>query len=1253
MAGLDTEISNLQRAGFSASEISEWQAETRGQLQQAGYSENEINKYFGVKDPDMSGVKNLIKTNTENRKAAASPQAQTEAAPKETSEASQAPQIKEAETFLEALESGFDISVTGLMRDRPDMALKPDAGMWMRIASQVGTLAGDAPAMIAGAVAGGAVGGVAGGAAGSYIPGVGSAAGAAVGAKLGQGAGAFALPEAMRQVMMQHYEKGDVKSFEDFWERTSVVFIESLKAGATGAATVGVGGLVTKGVAKTALPAAAKTSTVLASEVSTMTLVGGALHGHVPEPEHFVEAAIVVGALKGTGLVAGRVPKTTQKVAGKLRQIYAKTGKQPAEVAAEAQTNPALKQKLLSESVSPEQIAQSYAGGSVTNPKPPAEFKVTKPLAKEFVPEKTLAPEIQAITSKISEKQTASKPGGPETIEGYTHTRLNEYYTNVVDKLDPINRATQALQKNVENLPADKNPYILSRMTVDAKAKAKHVFEKGTLDFNTRATNGKGLRQILEKVENLQEFEAFLVAKRAIEVESRGKKSGFDMNAARAVSRNYGKKYEALAAEFTAFNNRVLQYVSDAGVLSKQSYKNMVELNKNYVSFKRITELQDGAKVTKGGKAGSLKEFKGSDKDIQSPITSTVENTIQLLEMAERNRAPRALVELAKESGSLELLKPVKQKAEAVQIPEQQVAKFLEDKGVDPKLAEPLTAYRRKTKDLTPNQFEVYIDGKRKVFETRPEIAEAIKTLGGDGPATNMFFRLARGVTTVKKFGITFTPDFIVRNFFRDALTSSVFTKGGKLNPMDIFGAVGDLIKRNDTYYNWLKSGGANGAFLELNNRYVKNNITKLQKETNFLSAAQNVVRKPVDAMRVAAELSEQAIRLAEFKKVSGNATKGTKLVEGGFASREVTLDFQRVGLKLSALNSITAFLNVSIQGLDKTGRAIKGDPVGVTTKSLAYITTPSVLLWLANKDDPRYAEIPRWQKDHFWIVMTDDTIYRIPKPMELGVVFGSLPERLLEGYFNDNPKAFKEFNDTVLKSVTPSMVPDAVAPAIEQYFNKSFFTGNDIVPYHLKDLFPEYQFVEYTSETAKTLGSLVATIDKQSPFASPVTIDNYLRSWGGSLGQYALQLADQGLKKAGIAEDIPAPSLTLADIPFVKSFAVRYPSAGAASIQDFYDNYDKTNSTIKTIKHLAKQGDFENLEKELSLEENRHNMQRLDGIKRGISTQRQFISQINRDPGMSPDEKRQMIDGIYLMMIEISKQGNTLMEDIRKELGE
>src|SRR5690606_9254151 len=111
-----------------------------------------------------------------------------------------------------------------------------------------------------------------------------------------------------------------------------------------------------------------------------------------------------------------------------------------------------------------------------------------------------------------------------------------------------------------------------------------------------------------------------------------------------------------------------------------------------------------------------------------------------------------------------------------------------------------------------------------------------------------------------------------------------------------------------------------------------------------------------------------------------------------------------------------------------------------------------------------------------------------------------------------------------------------------------------------------------------KMLGKLVMSVPflgdlgpKKTPLSSPMVLENYIRSWSGSMGMYALQLADKGLIAAGVTDAPPErPTATLADIPFVKAFIVRYPNGGTKSIQAFQEKFEENKMVLDTIKALS-----------------------------------------------------------------------------------
>lgn len=1194
---------------------------------------------------------------------------------------------KEAKTFIEAVEAGLQMSVAGLgIHGQPTTVMPEDSEMFMNIAYQVANLVPDLPIM----GIGGLIGGVGGGAAGTAVaPGPGTV----VGTTVGTGAGAFALPTALRTMLMQHYEKGDIKDFRDFWERTSAVFLETAKSAVVGGATAGVGGAVGKITQGVASPLV-KTSATLASEIATMVTVGKALEGQAPQMKDFTEAALVVGALHGTTVTVG-----------KLRSIYAKTGIRPEQVAEHAEKDATIKQDLLSENKDIPDAYRNMEDASI--PKPPetvlpSENALVK-VGPEFNPEfnrdamvvrqepareieKYEAPKEDASTLDLAKDKIRSRLGDKEAEKTQSWSGLRErakatfddFYTNFLDKFDPIKRAVNELAEG-KDLFASEDPYKLARMANDANSKTKVFIERGTFDFKDPAkTTGKSLKEILKPLgDSVPDFELYLVSKRALEYERRGMEPGFDTEAARTIVKSEGKRFESAAKEVVEFQNNVSKYLRDSGFISKEGYEKMLEQNKDYVPFKRISE-SDGTAGTKSKKKPiqKVKGLEGTDVETlntANPLESIVENTQFLIELAEKNRAAKALVDLAGKSKGQDIIRRV---------------------GGDDKAVTEFTGRQSKPLD---SQFEVWINGKREIFETTPELAQAVKAMDGEPAATNILFKLARGTSSALRMSLSVTPDFIMRNFFRDQLTQKAFSQNGT-SVVDTLGAMKELIgkEHSEVYWQWLKSGGSGGAFLDFNRDYLSKDIYALSKETGMMDTVYNVARNPLEMANVAeaikmpfkktlegikfaGELTEQATRLAEFTKTTKGDYSPDSLFQGGFNSREITVDFQRMGAKMSALNAITAFQNVAIQGLDRTARAVKDNPKGVAKMAGTWITAPSVLLWYANKDDKRYQDLPRWQKDMFWVIPTDSwvkpepsdsiaayesqglvrqgkngveinkgVVYRIPKPQELGLLFGSLPERVLEKFFTDNPRAMKDFEGTIAEALTPALIPNILSAPIETWANKSFFTGAPIVPSFAEKLLPEYRYNDYTSETAKKISSLIAQVPgmKQNDLIAPAVLENWVTSWSGNLGKYALQTADAGLRAAGIAED-KKPESTLADIPFVKAFIIRNPSASMQPILDFKAKFKENQQVIDTISSLTKMGDFKSAQREYFLAENQDKLVSLKAANESMSNINRTIRMVYQNPNMTPHEKRQQIDGMYYMMNSIAKAQNKIMDQM------
>jgi hypothetical protein len=575
---------------------------------------------------------------------------------------------------------------------------------------------------------------------------------------------------------------------------------------------------------------------------------------------------------------------------------------------------------------------------------------------------------------------------------------------------------------------------------------------------------------------------------------------------------------------------------------------------------------------------------------------------------------------------------------------------------------EAATIWRSMQVPLKPNEIQVWHGGKRTVYEVPPDVAAAFKAT--DAESANLLIRIMAIPAKTLRAGSIMSPDFTARNLIRDQMSSFVLTHHGYIPILDFVRGAVSMAKQDEAFSNWMKAGGANAAMVSVDRQYLSQKLFGLSKETGLMEKAWNVFKSPLEMLRIASELTENATRLGEFKKATAGKTDKAALQSAAFDAREVTLDFARIGAKMRAVNMIAAFSNAQIQGIDRVVRAFGENPIGTSAKVAGAITLPSILLWMANHDDPRYREIPQWQRDLFWIVMTKDHIFRIPKPFEMGIVFGTIPERALDAFYDQHPGAFKDLEKSILDAFLPNVTPNIAQPVIEQFANRSLFTGTPIVSATSEKLLPEYQYTEYTTEAAKALGRMFGAFPGLTDRAlkddttmiggaaralsTPALMENYLRAWSGGLGMYALQIADKALREAGVLPDPVKPASTLSDLPVIKAFAVRYPGATAQSIQDFYTNYYAGQKYYDTIMHLADQGDPKAI---TLMDEHQETLAQVKGIREALTEHSQLIRLISKNPEMTSDEKRQLIDTLYFRMIETAQAGNEALRLIEKEL--
>jgi len=852
----------------------------------------------------------------------------------------------------------------------------------------------------------------------------------------------------------------------------------------------------------------------------------------------------------------------------------------------------------------------------------------------------------EAVLSRIGREPKAARYG------------TSDAYRDFVDNLHPFKKVMEG------TAPVDTalNPYEQFRLTRGVGGKAEHMLKHGTFDFNTLEDVGPSFADIVKPVEGeLQSFKAYLLAKSAVERHAQGIDTGVNHAAAQQVVRDGAMRFENTRKRLKTYQDQIVDYLVDAGMVDKNMADTFRTANQDYVPWYRVQDEAKSAPSAGGGfrTKKPIHKMEGSERQVYDPLESIIRNTQMFVTLAERNRANSTFVDWAT-THKPGLVKRV-QEARPIEVHGGEVEKFLSQMGVPPEMVgnlnnDSFSIFRNLHHKLDSDEIAIWRNGKRQVYRTEPELAKIIH--GMDQPEIGLMTRLLAKPAQWLRAGVVLTPDYMARNFFRDQMNAAIQSKNGYVPVYDFMKGLGSYWRGGQDYRNWLKSGGAQSALVSLDRDYKGADfVWKYGDPRDHTLRAQtsNVVKKPLDALRALSESVDAATRIGEFARSTQGRTDAPSMMRGAMASRDVTQDFQRIGARQRGWNMVTAFHNAQIQGTDREFTNLLSKNAKRALPIIAgAVTVPSILLWYANHGDPRYETAPWWEKDLFWFYLPDDPKappFKFPKPFLVGMLFGSLPERILSSYFDGKPDAFNKFGKSIWGTMMPNMIPTALLPMIEQTFNKSIFLDRPLVPKSMTEgggrVPPAQQYTNQTPEVMKLAGGAVSKIPgmEMSSMASPIVLQNYVRAYGGTMGNYGMQAADKALALVGGPTKPPGPTKSWAALPFIRAFTKEYPSANAQPISDFYENWDELQRRKNTMQTLSKvTGDNK---KDIMYEQDA--VKRLQAMERGMGAVRKEIKAIESDPVMHPDMKRDKIRDLWLEMVHMAKEGNRVM----REMGE
>lgn len=797
------------------------------------------------------------------------------------------------------------------------------------------------------------------------------------------------------------------------------------------------------------------------------------------------------------------------------------------------------------------------------------------------------------------------------------------------------------------------------RQTLASPARAGAFMELGIVDAGSLtvrpgSTSGKdAVHAVAEDGGNMRDWMSWMAAQRAVHLEGRGVKTGFNLAAANELIGRKGEaaKYERATRLFNDVLDGGLEYGRDSGIFSTKGIASMKALNPVYVSFRRIMGLDAGGLRQGGKNRGRIREIEGSDRLIENPLIGAIDNLHQIIRMADRNRAIGDLIgrhELVKDYLGLKRDRVVD--GAAIRTDENSWVPY--QKGTPALGTEPLIA-QRAGKELTENQFLYYRDGQAEVWSAKnPEVARLLRGSESQGE-THIIDSAFSTIAKLARAGIVNTADFAIRMTGTDQISAFVLDPNHPPPFLTFIQGAFEVLGNTQTFKDWYTRGGAGSALADMDVNYISRNMHGLLSETGALDRMWNTFKHPLELAQIVQERIDAAQRVGYYKHVQGG--RGLDPIKAATASRQAYLDFAEHGT-LALVNMWarwTPFFRPGLLGAHQAARAVGERPLSTAAFAMLGVQLPSILLYGLNWIQDEYGDLPPdrqfrnlapWQRyNQFILPEIAGVRFRLNMPHEIGPLLAGTTTRFLDEWTRTNPDSFRDWFSDTFGQMVPNMVPPAILAPLEQVTNHSFYTGRALVPASVADASGHMQYTPNTSQVAIQLAQF---LHPRQPGGlgvevSPVVIDNYVRGWTGSIGQGISRVLDIPL---GDHDNAP---WTVSDIPFVQGFVVRQPGMGAQPIQDFYANLAQARAATRDL-HLAQER-----ESDQQMDEAGNNPlagSHLDRVATALSHMSQAIRGINADDHMSVDEKRQFIEQTYSDMIVIARDANSQIDQTRQD---
>lgn len=775
--------------------------------------------------------------------------------------------------------------------------------------------------------------------------------------------------------------------------------------------------------------------------------------------------------------------------------------------------------------------------------------------------------------------------------------------------------------------------------------------------------SGKSLKSVFGNLWGDRDLGLYMIARRGQELAQQGRENllrADEIQAGLSLAQD-NPRFAQVFDEYQAFNQRMLDFAQEAGILSEKSRAAIEEMNKSYVPFYRVMEsMVEGREVRNAG--SPFRRLKGGDRNINSVWENIVNNMSTIIQNGLLNDAKKTLYERVSQAENQQgglYAAPIEPSSQMVSIRTEEVVRKLASamgmtqrqyqmakNGMGTPQEQAAVEVIDRMLDGSAEMIDMFVgqmaptgsvdsymvDGDRKYMEIGDRaLWDSIKFMGPR--STNLALLVLGGASNLLRRGVTSLPIFQGRNFVRDTTSAWLLTKRQRVPAVPALRSVFSRYSQDPMYQDMLLNGGgfAGRAQGLMETHGVHDPRSWVAAYDRFMSRF------------------EDANRLAEFRAA---INQGASPREAALASREISTDFAMRGSSqvMRTISVAVPFLNARMQGMYGLARFSTDRPhlTSILMRGTA-LTLATLALYAMNKDDERYEELPDYVRDLNWVFFTgsgESDFVLIPKPFDVGMLFATIPERMFE---LTEERDGKEFTDSMSwlfwNAFNMDITPQLYAPELDLQRNKDF-TGAPIVPPYLENVEPSQQYTYYTSTTARLAADQIGM--------TPITMDYRIRGYMGTLGTYLLAASDAMIRAASGDVDGTGERPTQGET-WRKNIIIRNlagsqlpegPGRRTKSLTDFYDLARETEKVARTVSIMQRRhadgieayaNDPEN-SRLLALNEN---VKAAKKMLRGIRT---AIDSVRNDAELSGDEKRARIWAL-------TRQRNQAIREIMKAI--